>query len=74
MYIYGMRHEKTTYEMDIKRVNLFTIVIPFILFVASLTTSFFVESHLLIFLIYLIPGMYMFFIVAFAIKRIYRLV
>lgn len=56
-----MRNGKMAYEMNIKRVNLFTVVIPVILYISCLVLSFCVDSRIFILTMCLLPGMYMLF-------------
>ena len=53
-----------TYEMNIKRVNLFTVVIPVILYISCLVLSFCVESRIFVLTMCLLPEMYMLFMTA----------
>ncbi|MCQ2966921.1 MAG: hypothetical protein MJ250_09345 [Alphaproteobacteria bacterium] len=50
-----------TYEMNIKRVNLFTVVIPVILYISCLILSLCVDSRIFVLTVCLLPGMYMLF-------------
>ncbi len=58
MYIYGMRNGKMTYEMDIKRVNLFTVVIPIILVLVLLLLGILFSNNEIRVFFPFIPGIY----------------